>query len=148
MRWRHVVPFLSILIVTAGTAVSQERPVQFQSIRFFEAGNEDRPSENPQYATQFTNSSTRFVAWEVELQNFLAGIRDQQVVAQYNVYASDGTLLGTKESDVTVGSQWTTGKVYGRWGDPEPGWWEPGSYRVEVRIGGEKVGEGSFTIVE
>jgi tRNA A-37 threonylcarbamoyl transferase component Bud32 len=116
------------------------------SLRFFEKERgEDVPPEERKYSNRFKRSRTRGVYWELALSHPPQGKRRQLTIHSVCKRA-DGSVFGSGNLDTYVESNWgKSTHVYG-WGFRESGNWKPGSYNVDIFVGGDLVASDTFWI--
>jgi hypothetical protein len=71
---------------------------------------------------------------------------DQTYKLSGRYYNSQGTHLSDVQYDLVIksGSGWH--EQCGGWGAADPGYWKPGTYRLQILIDGIEFAEGSFVI--
>ena len=134
---------------TAPTSFVPEKVyLEFQSIKFFEGGNNPpAPESDNQFKTDFPRSTARYIHFLVNAKNLLHRNRSQKPLIIGRYYYPDGTLFGEARIDtVEVPASWDIAELWTGWGWDKSGNWTLGTYRVEVLFGNTKVGEGKFTI--
>jgi Putative peptidoglycan binding domain len=122
--------------------------IEFQSLRFFEAGANLPDVAQRQYTSRFPKSTTRLVHFQVEVKNRLSEIKEHphKVLGRY--YTPDGHLLREIEGEWVIKPEWKGSRYSQGWGWQEAGHWPLGLYRVEVILDGKPLAEGQFTIFE
>ena len=114
-------------------------------VKFFPTGYAMCSQDQRAYRTVFTQKDTTFVAWELVLALPAPGKRlDYQIKAHW--FKPDGSLLTHQAAQAYCEATWTAPWCARSWGYREPGHWEPGIYRVEFFINGNKAAEEKFTI--
>ena len=119
-----------------------------ESLRFYESGPGSGrvPYGQREYNKRFPNSQSREINWELGLSYPPPG-RPINFDINAVYYKPDGSVLnritGKHRIKVDTGRSWHS--LYG-W--KEPGKWQPGTYRVELSIAGQKVATGSFVITD
>jgi hypothetical protein len=122
-------------------------PLRYDSVkvRFFPTGYAMRSQDRRDYRTAFAQKDTTFVGWELNLALPAPGKRlDYQINAHW--FRPDGTLLTHQTAQAYCEATWTAPWYAKSWGNQKPGNWEPGTYRVEFFINGNKAAEENFTI--
>jgi hypothetical protein len=115
------------------------------ALNFFEGGNDGVPSGQRIYRTRFSKSEARFIFWELNLEYPAPGRRrDFDIGATW--YKPDGSVLTNQTKPAYLESNWTNSYHSYGWGWEEPGNWQPGSYRVELSVQGQRVASGVFEI--
>ncbi|MEW6670286.1 MAG: hypothetical protein AB1427_01200 [Thermodesulfobacteriota bacterium] len=125
---------------------SSAMTVIFKGIKFFESGFTAPEIANRVFNFQFSKNTTRYVFYQVSLENKLWKIRDNPVKVQARYYYPDGRLMGEPVLEYTVPSDWDIAELHHGWGWNDPGNWPQGKYRVELFIGGNKIAMDYFTI--
>ena len=118
------------------------------SMRFFESGQASLPYPERQYQNDFSASGIRFINWELIVDHPSPGRE-----IKYNVEAfwknRDGSVFNRQVVQTALGSDWNLGYTTCSLGVEDAGkGWLPGSYSVELRIGGKRIAEGYFRVVE
>jgi hypothetical protein len=115
-------------------------------LNFYESGQDGIPYDQREYKTRFSKSATRCINWELNLEFPDPGRRiDFEITAVW--YNPDGSVLNRQQKPSRIETGWTDSQHYIGWGWREPGNWDPGIYRIELFIEGQKVAGGSFEIV-
>jgi hypothetical protein len=121
------------------------------SLQFFESGNEVPPYGQRAYEHRFAKSKTRLINWEL-LLDWEATPSTQKPVTDFTIksiwYRPDGSVLTRQPKEAHRDPDWTQSYHLLGYGWETPGNWEPGSYRVDLYIEGNKVASGSFEIYE
>jgi hypothetical protein len=128
--------------------VDDRLPLVFKELKFFEAGTKPPPIPQQQYATRFVKKETRYVYFAVLADNMLHNKKNQRADVTGKFYRPDGSLMGAPKATPEISSSWSEATVWSGWGWPKAGNWPTGTYRVEIFFGSEKVGEGTFEIVD
>jgi hypothetical protein len=114
-------------------------------VRFFEGPQEILPYEQRRYSNQFSQRTTRFIAWELGIQ-----IQPPGRSMEYMVFAlwkdANDKIVAIQTRDVQVEPDWTNIWNAHSYGWEVPGSWPPGSYRVELYIGQKQISTGQFNI--
>ncbi len=117
------------------------------NLYFFESPYEQMtPKEDRVYASQFENSKTRSIGWELrgnfpQLQfPITLGIKWRGLNPE-NVYSADYF------ADFTLLQGWGVCWLHRIWGYKDYGKWKPGRYQIEVYIDDNQIGKGNFTVV-
>jgi hypothetical protein len=135
----------SFVIGSQSTPVNS-RQYEFQQIRFFEAGETAPEVPQRQFATRFSQSTTRYIWTQVDIKNLLYKKTEHTHKLVWQYYNPDGTVRGTMEASFPVKTEWFTAWHQHGWGWAEAGNWSLGTYTVRVTIDGVQAGEGQFTI--
>lgn len=130
----------------SSTSTSSPSTVEFVELTFYEEDGSVDVTPDPVYITEFPKSKTRYIYYHVTIRNLLYGVRSHTPDILGKYYNSDGTFLGESSAGVLVGSDLDTAYLSNGWGWEDPGYWEPGTYRVDVLIKGVKVAEKQFSI--
>jgi hypothetical protein len=119
--------------------------VEVVSLRFYEGGYDKIPLGQRTYEERFSKSESRYIKWELKLKFPPPGRRiDFDIDAVW--YRPDGSVLTPQIKKAYVESGWEGSfHTIGR-GWRTPGNWEPGKYRVELFVDGQKIAEGFFEI--
>jgi len=125
---------------------SSNPEITFISLKFFESGKVPDDLGNRIYAAKFNKSTTRYVYYEVNVNNLDYNLRENPVEITAKYYLPDGSLFGSPVSNTNLSSSWETAKIWHSWGWAEPGNWEPGNYKVELYYLNSLFAEGYFTI--
>ncbi|MBI4835217.1 MAG: hypothetical protein HY811_10455 [Planctomycetes bacterium] len=153
---------LAALILMVGCAVKktiesppplrpavQGRTFVLDEIKFFEASKAEVPDATKRkYSFEFDRDLSRYVYFELTVQNKLYGKQDNKVKIDAKYYYPDGNLMGEPVLEYTIPQSWDVALLHQGYGWDEPGQWPLGTYRVEFFTGGEKLGEKSFTVFE
>lgn len=121
-----------------------------KALNFFEGGR-NVPHDLSQfvYRTRFDRASTRFVYWDMEVAsyfNLFAQKRNFEVRTIW--YKPDGSNFAEQSTVFSYDPSRLGGSHYiNGWGWDKPGHFEPGTYRVDLYVLDEKVGSGSFEII-
>jgi hypothetical protein len=114
-------------------------------VRFFPTGYKMCPQGQRDYRTLIARKDATFVGWELNLALPAPGRRlDYQIKAHW--FKPDGSLLTHQTAQTYCEATWTAPWCARSWGYQKPGNWEPGTYRVEFYINGNKAAEEQFTI--
>ena len=116
-------------------------------LAFFETGYEALPIDARVYARRFDRATARSIGWQLHLRR-PPGLGRMDFTIEHSVHRGDGRLLTRSDRNSHVGEGWTDSWHSGGFGWGDPGFWEPGTYRVELAIEGETVARGSFEIVD
>lgn len=129
---------------TPGRAATPDNDFKIVGIRFFEAGSVKPHSSKRYYETQFPKADTRSVWTEVEIAANRP--RPKRHGIEWIYHGPDGNEQGRMKWRFLLGQGEPSLTIERGWGWTEPGNWVPGTYRVEVRIDGNTVGEKRFNI--
>lgn len=115
-----------------------------KSLTFFES---DYNQEERNYNNYFSKHKSRYINFELELDYpTQTQKRDFTIKAVY--YGPSNTVISTEYIDFYVDKGWTESlHVYG-YGNNQPGYWEIGTYSVELFDGNNIITRGNFTIIE
>jgi hypothetical protein len=119
---------------------------QILSMRFFESGYGSRPQNQRIYLTEFLAADVRFINWELNLRHPAPGKR-----LEYDIEAAwrnaDGSLLAKRINHVFIEPDWDTPSLTYSWGSAFAGkYWKPGTYSVDLYIGGNKIASAGFKV--
>src|SRR5438105_15111696 len=104
------------------------------------------PKGERSYRTSFPKATARFVSSELTMENRLATKQSKRVRVKTQYVKPDGNLLVMQEEEMVVHPD--TQQSWYQWGigGQNPGYWQPGKYRVAIFIDGVEFAEESFTI--
>jgi hypothetical protein len=117
------------------------------SMRFFESGQASLPYSERQYQDEFAASGVRFINWELIVEHPSPG-REINYKVEAFWKNRNGSVFNRQTVQTGMGPNWQLGYTTCSLGDNASGAWLPGSYSVELRAGGKKIGEGYFKVVE
>lgn len=120
---------------------------QVKEIKFFEAPYDILPKEKRVYTKRFSKTQTRFVYFELNLDHPQPAARiDFEVQAIY--YRPDGGELGRLAFKTYIVPEWAHSWHANGWGYKEfaSNTWQAGRYRVDLFVGGNKIGSDSFEV--
>lgn len=120
--------------------------IRYNSIRFFECGSTVPNQENRTYATTFSKSSSRYIYYEIYVDNLLYNVRNNDVTFYATYYKPNQEIFGQPILNYNIPSSWEQVYLHHGWGWPEPGNWDSGNYYVEVKYLGSVIASGYFTI--
>lgn len=114
-------------------------------LNFYEGGYDGVAREKRQYNSSFSSSNSRYIYWELNLDHPAPGRRiDFTVDAVWT--APDGSEFARQTLNSYLLETWSSSYHQIGRGWREPGNWNPGTYRVDLMVGGEKVASGSFVM--
>jgi hypothetical protein len=114
-------------------------------LNFYEGGYDGVAREQRQYNTSFSPSNSRYIYWELNLDHPAPGRRiDFTVDAVWT--APDGSEFARQSLGSYLLETWSSSYHQIGRGWREPGNWNPGTYRVDLMVNGEKVASGSFVM--
>lgn len=140
------IAFSSVLFGIYSANLQAQSTVQFQELTFYEDDGDVDVTPDPTYITDFPQSSSRYIYFNVTIRNLLYGVRSHTPDILGKYYKSDGTYLGESSAGVLLGPEFDVAYLSNGWGWDESGYWDPGTYRVDVLIDGAKVAEKKFSI--
>lgn len=116
-------------------------------VKFFEKGYGKLPYKQRIYKKNFSKSTCRFINWELNLKFPKPGTRkDLKTDAIW--YKPNGAVLYRQTASGYIEGDWTSCWQTRGWGWRTPGKWQPGTYRVELFMAGQKVASELFEITE
>lgn len=116
-------------------------------IRFFESGYDIPPVGRRTYQNEFDASTTRYINWELGLQH-PASERDIPFKIVGTWFKPDGTNFGDSMLETRLEAGGGSSTHATGWGWKDPGHWQPGTYRVEFYVAGERVAERSCVVTD
>ena len=119
---------------------------KISSLKFFE-GPYDIPSRNERvYRTSFDPAKVRYLYWQVDFKYPEPGRRVEFGITT-NCYNPDGSVRFSQITNSYTMPTWKTHWTTKGWGNKTPGKaWQPGRYRLELEVDGEKIAQGFFTM--
>ena len=126
--------------------LKQGLALELESLRFFESGQGLLATEQRQYSTSFQQQTARCICFELTMRNMLYRQRDKRYLVKTRYVKPDGSHLMNHQEETFVKSDNEWPSYQWGLGGAKPGFWTPGTYRVEILIAGVKFAEGSFTI--
>lgn len=116
------------------------------TFRFYESGDGDLPQKSRNYGRIFTKSQTRYVNWEVNFEYPQAQNRvDFTLKAIW--YRSEGSVVTEQTLSTYTNRGWSGSYHNSGYGTKKlGGYWQKGSYRVELYSDGKKIAENSFEV--
>ncbi len=118
-----------------------------QSLRFYARGDSEVPAEQRDYTDQFPQSSTTYVAWELDLEHPAPGQRVDLPI-YWTLRSDDGSIDAAYQLDSYVLADWTNSQHTNSAGWAAPGYWPAGTYTVDLYVDDAWVTSGSFTIYQ
>lgn len=116
-------------------------------VSLYEGGMDIVPLSQRVYGNKFSRSSTRAIWWELNIEYPDPGRRvDFRIDAVYT--SPEGTDSVRQALDTYVLAGWTSSQHTLGWGWAAPGNWTSGVYRVDLFVGGKKVGVGTFEVIQ
>lgn len=138
---------------TAARPVPEEKKTAYadlngnlSNILFFEAGYDPPPKYQRVYKKSFYTEKTRYVYWEANF-NHDAPARLVEFPMDAVYHNSRGEVVARQTMHIKIEPSWENSNHCMGWGAVKPGWWAPGSYRVDLFIDGVKVGSSTFDIL-
>jgi WD40 repeat protein len=119
---------------------------QVISLKFFEMGSDAPPVSERLYKDRFKASETRFIAYQLNLTFPPPG---QKVIFRIRAtYTNIGTgnVIADFGADRFVLSDWTNSYHDSNWGRKDYGWWQTGTYGVDLYVGGDRIASGTFEV--
>lgn len=117
------------------------------SLDFFETGTTLTPRDERVYTTSFDRPTTRFLSWELNLRHPPPAARIDFSIDTV-IYHSDGTIWARYPSESHIGEGWTYSNRSRGWGTADGSYWQPGTYRAELSVGGDLVARGEFNVID
>lgn len=114
-------------------------------MKFFEGGYEGVPFEQRHYASRFPSTNSRYIYWELGF-DFPPRQQRQDFKIEGQYYNVQGQMIGRADLDAHIQPGWDGSHHAHALGDKVPGFWKPGTYRVELFINGSRVASGSFEV--
>jgi hypothetical protein len=124
---------------------AQSLGVELRSLRFHEGDIREYTDEYR--TTRFPQETTRYVNFELSLNNLFYQERDQEFHRLVRYYHPDGSLLWEGHRDVVLPSGDKDFYESTGWGWKESGNWTQGIYQVEIFIDGVKIVESPFSVI-
>lgn len=116
-----------------------------RQLEFFEAGGTLPAKNERQYRSEFADSDTRYIYWELRLMHS-AAVGKIEFDLRYEIYRPDSSLMGNIQKRRAIEAGWANAYFTDGWGAAEPGTFSPGTYTVKVYVNGKAVAEGQFFI--
>jgi hypothetical protein len=140
--------FIDGVPFTEGSFILEEDTpsLEFKSLLFFESGKDVPTKDMRQYNTSFPQDTTRYINFELCLNNLYYGwVQRHGIQLAVRYYNPDGSLLweGKRKLVLTYRDKFFVFTL--GWGNEQPAY-TPGGYGVEILINGETFTKGSFTI--
>jgi uncharacterized protein YqcC (DUF446 family) len=114
---------------------------------FFETARGGTSGAGRELFDELLASTTRSIGWQVELA-FEPPVRSVPVAVASTLTGPHEKLPYSIEEPLVVAPDWSTCFSFGFWGFAEPGRIPPGSYRVEVTLWDEPLGERTLVVCE
>lgn len=116
-----------------------------ESVLFYECSRDLPPLKDRVYKSSFNASQARFIAWELRLQHPLpAGDHNFRITAKF--YDQNGRMIHEQYIDTYIKPTWPNSNHSSGYGGDNPGFFSPGTYRVELFINNAKVAANSFQV--
>jgi len=112
--------------------------------RFFESGQDLVPVDEREYKTRFPKETTRFIAWELNLE-YPEKERDL-IFDIVGIYYLNGQRYLTRTWNKKIQRGWTDSWHVQSIGTATPGAFEPGNYRLEMFVDEKWVVTGWFEV--
>ncbi|MBI5892517.1 MAG: caspase family protein [Deltaproteobacteria bacterium] len=118
-----------------------------REVKFFETGYDMVKYENREYRTNFSQTNTRYIGWEIYIDH---PIPDRKIDFKIESiwYYPDGSVFARYTHDTYVQTDWSTSyhnASYG-WKDYSQSNWKTGTYRIDFYVSGQKIGSSAFTV--
>jgi hypothetical protein len=114
---------------------------------FYEGGSAVVPEDDIKFSRKFVISKTRYIKWELGLSHPQRRSRRLELPLTQEWYGPDGKRLVTHTFTSIIEPGWKSSRHTGRYGSDTPGNWEPGTYRVVVKLDGRELAQGTFELV-
>jgi hypothetical protein len=116
-----------------------------QSLRFFESGKGEGPSDQQVYPTVFYKGTARYINWRLDLEH---PAPDRAIdFTIHTVYRrADGSVLAEFDQSTYILDGWTSSYHAAGWGGETPGSWEAGGYTVVLYIDNIEIARAAFVI--
>lgn len=128
------------------TSNTNPNTFKLEHIKLFESAHKPPDKASRKYIDFFNGPTTRYIHCEILYTNPYYQRMDKTSTLSFRFYRSDGVKVGDHTYDINVPSTWNGVLCSGGWGNDTMGSWSAGSYRVEVFIDNQKIGERSFTV--
>ncbi|MCX6160700.1 MAG: hypothetical protein NTV87_05105 [Ignavibacteriae bacterium] len=142
--------FLVLFIIYPALLLSQEG-IYIKSIKFYPSRTIDNIDENSrEYSEIFKRSSTCLVNYEVVVDVEQRTDKDKFINIKATFYNTNSKLLEgcAINYDVAIDKYKNLINSTGYCGFEEPGYWETGSYRVDIILNGISLKSATFEIKE
>jgi hypothetical protein len=139
--------FVGVVYLARGFLFGPSVP-KVAAMRFFEAGAyHPIPKERRAYAARFATIGTRYIEWEVDLDAPVSTV-DSTLELDAKWYKPDGLLETTQHHSVLIQKGTVNPYFSNGWGTKDGGYFHPGTYRVELYLGGRKWTEAKFEVYD
>jgi hypothetical protein len=115
------------------------------SLKFYESDEGGVPFGKRQYAPSFPKEAAKYINWELTIKHPAPGSRVELKVD--SVWYKDEAVFCKASSNYYLEGEWKDPFLRGECGWKSPGNWEPGTYRVELFTGGQRIASAPFEIV-
>jgi len=115
------------------------------NVRFFESPKDMPAIGSRVYSTRFQSSSARYINWELEL-SFNSPGENLKAPIQIVWHGTNDEELTRQETNFDINSGTNSSRHAWGWGQQTPGYWKPGTYKLEFFDGGQKVASGAFEV--
>lgn len=119
--------------------------IEIQQVRFFEAGKDIPAIKDRVYKSQFTKEA-RHIYCEVTYKNNNYKVADSEVSVVVQAYNASERMIGERKGVLRPRKEWATANFTANWGNDEPGYWQPGRYKVKIALEGVPAGEYTFRV--
>lgn len=119
---------------------------QVASLKFYESPYEGVPYDDRNYSNSFEQDTTRYVAYELNLEYPSPG-RLVEIPLNIKYFYPDGTQMEEIPQQIKIQPDWTSSSHYSSWGWSEPGNWEAGTYTVKIFEDNREIISRNFTIL-
>jgi hypothetical protein len=117
-----------------------------KSLRFFEGVTENLPVEQRKYQKRFSSSNARYIYWELYL-TYEKQAQKKEFTIEGIWYRADGSEYARTPRNAVLPEGWDESLHQSGFGSNTPGTWPPGTYRVDLMIGGRKVASSAFEVL-
>jgi len=115
------------------------------SLKLFESGKDIPGFEERVYKTEFEQSSTRYIYWELYLKHQFKERTDFKLHSI--CYDEKNVVVGENTIDSFAEAEWPGSIHISDWGFETSGLWQPGKYYMMIYSGDDFLGRMDFTIL-
>lgn len=139
---------LLAVLAMAVVLPAQAQDMTLRELKIYESNSTLTPKDQRRYVSVLPSSSTRFVYWEMTVQNHLYNVRDHSHTVVARWYNDAGAQIGQTQQTFLVQSAWSSAWVAHGHGSNQPGGWQPGRYRVDILVDGKVYTRRTFLIYD